>query len=90
MANAGPKNTTATSRSIQLDGSKSTSADGKTLTYFWTIPQGSPLAAILGGNTATPTVQFSQGRALYTFQLAVTDSGGNTATDLVSVNYQGN
>lgn len=90
VAVAGPKNTTATLRAIQLDGSKSTSADGKTLTYLWTIPQGNPLAAILGGNTATPTVQFSQGRATYTFQLTVTDSTGKTATDLVSVNYQGN
>jgi hypothetical protein len=32
--------------------------DGKPLTYAWTIPKGSPQAAILGGTTATPTVQF--------------------------------
>lgn len=50
---AGPKNATSTSRLLQLDGSKSTSADGKPLAYLWTIPQGSPLAAILGGTTAT-------------------------------------
>jgi PKD domain len=90
LAVAGPKNITATSRSIQLDGSKSTSVDGKALTYLWTVPQGGPLAAILGGTTASPTVQFSQGRGLYTFQLTVTDSAGKSSTDLVSVNYQGN
>lgn len=87
---AGPKNLTVTSRSIQLDGSKSTSADGKPLAYLWTIPQGGPSAAILGGTTATPTVQFAQGRATYTFQLTVTDSAGKSSTDLVTVNYQGN
>ena len=73
-----------------LDGSGSTSADGKTLTYAWTMAQGSPVAAILGGNTATPLVQFSQGRGVYTFTLTVTDSTGATARDTVSIDYRGN
>ena len=81
VAVAGPKDTTVTSRSIQLDGSKSTSADGKPLTYQWSTPQGSPSAAILGGTTATPSVQFTQGHVTYTFQLTVTDSTGKSATD---------
>jgi hypothetical protein len=88
---ASPKNSTAISREIRLDGSMSTSADGQPLTYLWTIPQGFPSAAIYGGNTATPSVQFTQrGVALYTFQLTVTDSTGNTSTDLAMVTYQGN
>ena len=87
---AGPKNLMATSKSVQLDGSGSTSADGKTLTYAWTMAQGSPVAAILGGNTATPLVQFSQGRGVYTFTLTVTDSTGATARDTVSIDYRGN
>ncbi len=87
---AGPKNVTVTSRLVQLDGSQSTSADGKPLTYLWTIPQGSPMAAILSGNTATPTVQFQQGHVTYTFQLTVTDSAGKSSIDLATVNYQGN
>jgi len=90
VAIAGPKNVTATSRTFQLDGSKSTSADGKPLTYLWTIPQGSPAAAILGSTTATPVVQFTQGHVTYAFQLTVTDSTGKSATDLVAVDYQGN
>jgi hypothetical protein len=87
---AGPKDATATTREFQLDGTQSTSADGKPLTYLWTIPDGSPSAAILGANTATPTVQFGQGRQPYTFQLTVTDSTGQSATDLVTVHYLGN
>jgi carbonic anhydrase len=87
---ANPKNVTVTSRSIQLDGSQSTSADGKPLTYLWTVAQGSPSAAISNGSTATPTVQFTQGHVTYTFQLTVTDSAGKSASDLATVNYQGN
>ena len=90
VAIAGPKNATVTSRAIQLDGSQSTSADGKPLTYLWTVPQGAPSAAILGAATAAPTVQFAQGRGRYTFQLTVTDSAGKSSTDIVTVDYQGN
>ena len=88
MAVAGPKNQTVSARQFQLDGTASTSADGKPLTYLWTIPQGSPQAAISGSATATPTVQFTT-RGAYTFQLTVTDSGGHAATDTVMINFQG-
>ena len=48
-------------------------------------------AAIYGGNTATPSVQFIQrGASVYNFLLTVTDSAGNTATDLATLTYQGN
>jgi hypothetical protein len=91
IALASPKNASIISREIRLDGSMSTSSDGKPLTYLWTIPQGSPSAAIYGGNTVTPSVQFTQrGGALYKFQLTVTDSTGKSATDIATVNYQGN
>lgn len=88
---ANPKNATVLSRQVQLDGSMSTSADGGPLTYQWTIPAGSPSAAIYGANSATPSVQFTQrGAVTYMFQLTVTDSAGHSATDTASVNYQGN
>jgi hypothetical protein len=88
MAVASPKNATVLANEIRLDGTMSTSSDGKPLTYQWTIPQGSPSAAIYGGTSATPSVQFTQrGGALYTFQLTVTDSLGNSATDVATVTF---
>ncbi len=87
---ANPKNATVVSSEVQLDGSMSTSSDGKPLTYQWSIPQGSPLAAIVNGNAATPTVQFGQGRGLYSFLLTVTDSAGKSSTDVATLNFIGN
>jgi len=86
---AGPKNATVEASQLQLDGTKSTSFDGKPLTYLWTIPHGSPQAGILGAATATPTVQFSIVRGVYMFQLTVTDSAGKSASDVVAVNFVG-
>ncbi len=87
---ADPKSATVVSREVQLDGSMSISADGKGLKYQWTIPRGSPSAAILHGDQAAPTVQFSQGRGLYTFLLTVTDSAGTSSTDVASIDFEGN
>ena len=91
-ASAGPKNVTTTSRQFTLDGTASTSADGEPLTYLWSIPQGQgyPSAAIFQQTTATPVVQFSRARGVYTFKLTVTDSTGALASDQVTVNFQGN
>jgi endo-1,4-beta-xylanase len=85
---AGPKNATATQNQIQLDGSASTSFDGKPLTYQWTQTTG-PTASIGGANSSTPMVQLVSGAGTYQFVLTVTDSIGVTATDTVSINYVG-
>lgn len=84
-----PKNATVTQKQFQLDGTASTSADGKPLTYQWTVPAGSPVAAILNANTATPTVQFEHGQGTYVFLLTATDSSGKTATDTATIAYVG-
>jgi hypothetical protein len=89
LAVASPKNITVLARQIQLDGTQSISADGKPLKYQWSIPPGNLTAAILKGDTATPSVQFANGRGPYNFLLTVTDSTGKTATDVVTVNYAG-
>ena len=85
----GSKGATVVTRQYQLDGTASTSADGKPLTYSWTIPQGAPSAGMSQGNTATPVVQFGTIRGTYTFQLTVTDSKGATSTDTTTVNFAG-
>ncbi len=85
---ANPKNATVTQKQFQLDGSASTSFDGKPLTYQWTVMPGSLPAAILGANTATPTIQFSTGGS-YAFLLTVTDSAGKMATDIATITYLG-
>lgn len=89
-ASAGPKNITVTSRQIALDGTASVSTDGKALTFLWSIPPGSPAAAILRADTAAPIVQLGPGRGVYTFQLTITDSNGAIATDTATINFQGN
>lgn len=84
---AGPKDQTTVQQDFRLDGSRSTSSDGKPLTYAWTSLDGR--AAILLGHTATPVVQFAAGPGPYLFQLAVTDSGGHISTDRVRITYAG-
>jgi phospholipase C len=76
-----PKNATVAAKLFQLDGTASTSFDGKALTYQWTVAAGSPSASITGANTGTPSVEFASGAGLYSFLLTVTDSSGKTATD---------
>jgi phospholipase C len=90
LAVASPKSSTVVTRTFQLDGTASTSYDGNPLSYLWTIPSGSPQAGISGATTATPTVQFGIGHGTYTFQLTVTDTVGNTSTDMATVTYSGN
>jgi phospholipase C len=87
VAVANPKNATVTQKQFQLDGTGSTSADGKPLTYQWTVQPGTPTAPIFGANTATPTVQFFSGSGTYVFVLTVTDSSGKTATDMATLTY---
>jgi len=87
VAVAGPKNASVAANQIQLDGSMSTSGDGKPLTYLWTIPQGSPAASIQGATNAKASAQLSANYGTYTFQLTVTDSTGKSATDLATVSF---
>jgi phospholipase C len=82
-----PQGAIVYSSQFSLSGTASTSADGKPLTYLWTLGPGSPSAAILGANTATPTMQAAQGTGLYSFVLTVTDDTGKTATATVTVQY---
>ena len=87
IAVAGPKNLISTvSKNITLDASASTSADGKPLTYLWTVVSGD--AGLSNAASPSAVVQFGNGGP-YTFRLTITDSTGKTATDTVSVQYYG-
>jgi phospholipase C len=86
---AGPKNAAATTNQFQLDGTKSTSFDGKPLMYQWALITPGPTASISNGNTATPLVQFNSGAGAYSFVLTVTDSSARTASDTVTISYIG-
>lgn len=88
-AMAGPKSLTTAAPQVQLDGTASTSFDGKPLSYSWQPVTGSPSVALVAAQTATPTVQFAGGFGTYSFQLTVTDSAGKTATDTATINYVG-
>ena len=50
---------------------------------------GSKTAAIIDGNTATPTVSFGEGFGDYVFELTVTDADSKTDTATVTFSYQG-
>jgi hypothetical protein len=71
---------------VVLDASKSTTANGGTLTYSWTASPGFPGVSMTGGNTAKPTVQL-QSKGTYQLTLTVTDSTGATATSKVTIQY---
>lgn len=83
---AGPKEQFVHFVETRLDGTQSTSFDGKPLTYAWRAV--GRQVALLQPNTATPVVQFSHGGpGPYTFELVVTDSRGRTSSDRVTVYY---
>jgi uncharacterized repeat protein (TIGR03803 family) len=84
VAVANPKNVSAPQALLQLDGTASTSADGKPLLYQWSLAPTSQPAVIVNANTATPTVQFGA-KGSYTFVLTVTDDTGTTSTDSASI-----
>jgi len=80
---ANPKNGTTAVNIVTLDGSASTSADGKPLTYSWAVTQG--IASLSFPNVARPEVQLQGGFGTYEFELTVTDSTGGTSKDRASI-----
>ena len=86
-ANAGTDLTVDEGDPVTLDGSGSTDPEGRSLAYAWTQTGGSTTVALGGAATARPTFSAPQlaANADLTFTLTVTDSGGLSASDTVTV-----
>ncbi len=86
-AAAGSDFTTNEGSPVTLDGSGSSDPDGDSLTYAWAQTGGTPTAALTGGSSASATFTAPQvtGDTALTFTLTVTDPGGLSATDTVTV-----
>ncbi|MBC7946775.1 MAG: T9SS type A sorting domain-containing protein [Chitinophagaceae bacterium] len=83
-SNAGPDRTlTLPTNSTTLNGS-GTDADGSISTYAWTRVSG-PTTFTLGTANAAVTTLTNLVQGTYVFRLTVTDNGGATATDNVTV-----
>ncbi len=91
VANAGPDQTVVEDQTVALDGSGSSDPDGQTLTYAWTQPGGPPVT-LSGTAVAKPTFTAPAVNAntALTFSLTVTDPGGLTSTDTVTVTVGNN
>ncbi len=82
VANAGADQTMQPGVLITLDGSKSSDADGDTLTYSWALTEGSGVT-LTNPKTAKPTFTASA-NGVFTFTLTVGD-GQAEATDTVKI-----
>ncbi|MFM1745377.1 MAG: hypothetical protein RLZZ630_1314, partial [Bacteroidota bacterium] len=84
-ASAGADQTiTLPQSSVTLDGGGSTDPDGSIASYQWTQLSG-PGTATISSPTSASTAINGLAQGSYVFRLSVTDDGGATATDDVSV-----
>lgn len=84
VANAGAdKNITLPTNSVVINGS-ATDSDGTIASYAWTRVSGPNTPTLSGANTANLTVN-GLVAGTYVFRLTVTDNGGLTASDDVTV-----
>lgn len=88
VANAGVDQTVTEQTAVQLQGSATDANAGDTLTYAWTQTSGSVVtlsnANQLNASFTAPEAQ-PNAPVIMTFQLSVTDSGGLTGSDSVTV-----
>ncbi len=85
VANAGSgKTITLPVNSVNLDGSKSSDADGTIASYAWTQVSGPSAATLANANTVAP-VASNLKSGQYVFQLVVTDNDGATDNAQVKI-----
>lgn len=86
VANAGSAQTVAAGSTVHLDGSKSTDADGNTLSYTWSFvsrPAGS--VAALSSATAVQPTFVADVAGNYVVQLVVNDGTTNSTASTVTI-----
>jgi len=87
-ADAGPDQTVNEGQTVSLDGSSSTDPDDSIASYHW-AQTGGPAVTLSDPNGAQPTFtapDIGPAGAALTFELTVTDQGGNQAKDVCVVN----
>ena len=83
VAVAGPAQTVAEGDAVSLDGTGSSDPEALALTFSWTQTDG-PTVSLAGADTATPFFVAAD-NGIFTFDLTVTDPGGQSGTDTVVV-----
>jgi hypothetical protein len=83
-ANAGSDQVVAPGSSVTLDGAGSTDANGSIATYAWTQTGGATVT-LLSPATATASFTAPAATGELTFQLTVTDNGGASHSDSITV-----
>lgn len=89
VANAGPNQTVPVGATVVLNGSASTSADGRQLTYLWTLPKipAGSTAALTGANSVSPRF-IADKPGTYIAQLIVNDGTTNSSPVTVFISTQ--
>jgi hypothetical protein len=83
-ANAGNDRVVAPGSAVSLDGSASSDSNGTIATYAWTQTGGTAVA-LASASTATPSFTAPDAAGSMTFQLTVTDNGGASHSDTMTV-----
>lgn len=83
-ANAGADQVVAPDASVSLNGNGSTDTDGTIASYAWTQSSGTAVT-LTAANTATPGFTAPSASGALVFQLTVTDNGGASRSDTVTV-----